>query len=195
MPTVAPAPPRPDVQRPYWVWTREQYDRIVEAGVLGPDDEVELLDGQIVPKMPQNRPHRVATVLVGQVLRTAFGEGVHVQEEKPLALSDVSEPEPDVAVVVGSPRDYDPHPGPDSVRLLVEVADSSLLQDRIKKALVYAKAGIAEYWIVNLQDGILEVHRDPMSGAYGTKTTHGRGGAVSPVHAPDASVAVADLLP
>ncbi|MDT0630347.1 Uma2 family endonuclease [Rubrivirga sp. S365] len=195
MPVAAPAPPQIETPQPHWVWTREQYDRIVEAGVLGPDDKVELLDGQIVPKMPQNRPHRVATTLVGQALRAVLGTDVFVQEEKPVALSDLSEPEPDVAVVFGSPRDYDPHPGPKAIALLVEVADSSLLRDRVRKAQVYAEAGIPEYWIVNLQDQILEVHRDPAGGAYGTKATHGRGGAVSPLGAPDATVAVTDLLP
>lgn len=199
MPAVAPVPPRPapppQAEAGAFYWTREQYDRIVEAGVLGPDDKVELIDGQIVSKIPQNRPHRVATTLVGQALRSVLGTGVFVQEEKPVALSDLSEPEPDVAVVEGSPRDYDPHPGPASILLLVEVADSSLLQDRVRKARAYATASIVEYWIVNLQDQTLEVHRDPAGGTYRTKTTHERGGAVSPVHAPGASVAVADLLP
>ena len=196
MPSVAPAPPRPEVQPPRWVWTREQYERMVEAGVLGPDDKVELLDGQVVPKMSQNEPHAVATGLVSDALRDVFGTSAHPRDEKPLALSDLSEPEPDIAVVRGARRDYlGGHPAPADVLLLVEVADTSLLQDRVRKLPLYAEAGVVECWIVNLQDGVVEVHRDPVGRAYGTKTTHGRGGAVSPVHAPDAPVAVADLLP
>ena len=174
---------------------------MVEAGVLRPDDKVELLDGQIVPKMSQNEPHAVATGLVSDALRSAFGSGAHPRDEKPLALSDLSEPEPDVVVVRGARRDYlGGHPAPADVLLLVEVADTSLMQDRLRKLPLYAEAGVVECWIVNLQDSVLEVHRDPAggayrTGAYRTKTTHERGGAVSPVHAPDASVAVADLLP
>ncbi|WP_420456319.1 Uma2 family endonuclease [Rubrivirga sp.] len=177
-------------------WTRERYDQAVEAGVFGPDDKVELIEGQIVPKMPQNTPHSVATSLTAAALRTAFGTDFYAQEEKPIALSDRSEPEPDVAVVRGGPRAYlDDHPGPDAILLIVEVADTSLVKDQVRMARLYAQAGVAEYWIINLHERVLEVHRDPVGGTYGTKTTLGAEGVVSPVHAPDASVAVADLLP
>ena len=200
MSAVAPAPPRPEAASQTgsetFCWTRERYDRAVEAGVFGPDDRIELIEGRIVQKMPQNNPHRTSTLLTGDVLRHAFGEGSFVQEEKPVALSDQSEPEPDIAVVSGTIRDYaGGHPGPDAILLLVEVADTSLIRDRERKARVYAEAKIVEYWIVNLQDQAVEVHRDPAGGAYRTKATHERGGAVTPVRAPDASVAVADLLP
>ena len=177
-------------------WTREQYDRIVEAGVLTPDDKVELLDGQIVPKMPQNTPHSVATSLTASALRSAFGAGYYAQEEKPVALSAMSEPEPDVAVIAGNPRDHiNDHPGPEAIRLIVEVADSSLVRDRVRKAGLYAAADIGEYWIVNLVGGVLEVFRDPEDGAYQTKSTHRLGSSVTPVARPNVSVPVADLLP
>ncbi len=177
-------------------WTRERYDEAVNAGVFTPEDQIELLSGEIVEKMPQNNPHRNATLLTGQVLRISFGSAAFIQEEKPVALSDLSEPDPDIAVVRGAVRDYlDDHPGPDALFLLVEIADTSLLRDRVYKARLYAEAGIAEYWIVNLQDRVLEVHRDPSGDAYRTKTTLASGESVTPVHAPEASVAIADLLP
>ena len=189
MSTIAPAPPRPDVAPPTeaharFSWTRERYDRAVETGVFGPDDKIELIEGQIVPKMPQNNPHQVTTGIASDALREVFGDGAHTRDEKAIALSDLSKPEPDVAVVRGQRRDYlERTPDPSDILLLVEVADTTLLSDRTRKARIYAEADIVEYWIVNLQDSVLEVHRDPV------------GGAVSPVHAPGASVAVADLLP
>lgn len=206
MPTVAPRRPTapastPEVERAAappvpFRWTREQYDRAIEAGVFGPADKIELLEGELVYKMSQNEPHAVATGLASDVLREAFGAAAHVRDEKPIALSDLSEPEPDLVVVPGERRDYlASHPEPSAVLLLVEVADSSLLQDRSRKVRIYAEANITEYWIVNLVDRVLEVHRDPAGGAYQTKTTHKPGESVAPVARPDASVAVASLLP
>ena len=195
MPAVAPTPPRPDADQRFR-WTRARYDQAVETGVFTSEDKIELLDGEIVPKMTQNNPHRTSTLLTGAALRTAFGREAFVQEEKPVALSDQSEPEPDIAVIRGAIRDYlDDHPGPDTILLIVEVAGSSLLRDRIRKARLYAEAGIAEYWIVNLVDHVLEVHREPVGAAYRTKTTYGPEDAVAPLHAPDAQLSVADLLP
>lgn len=191
---LAPAPPA-EVQRSF-VWTRERYDQAVAAGVFTPDDKVELLEGQIVPVMSQNPPHSVATVLIAEALRSVFPTEAFVQSQAPIALSDRSEPEPDAAVIKGNPRDYrSDHPAPDSILLLAEVSDSALRADRVRKARVYAMAGIAEYWIVNLQDRTLEVHRDPAGEAYRTKTTLNPGDSATPLHAPDASIPVADLLP
>lgn len=177
------------------LWTRERYDRAVDAGILTPGDRVELLDGLIVAKMSQNRPHRISVIVAAEALRSAFSPGAHVQEEKPIALSDLSEPEPDIAVVKGSPRDYDPHPDPEALLLVVEVADSSLFTDRLRKAGMYADAGVAEFWLVNLRDRTLEVYRDPAGGAYRSKATYDPSASVSPVNAPDASIPVSDLLP
>lgn len=93
-------------------------------------------------------------------LRKAFGEGTHVRIQLPLALDPSSEPEPDVTVVRGSPRDYrDAHPS--AALLVVEVADTTLSHDRDQKGSLYARAGVADYWIVNLVDQVLEVYRDP----------------------------------
>ncbi|HLT45785.1 MAG TPA: Uma2 family endonuclease [Rubricoccaceae bacterium] len=195
MPAVAPAPLRPETGQRFR-WTRERYDRAVDAGVLTTADRVELLDGEIVQKMSQNEPHAVSTTLASDLLRSVFGDGFHVRTQLPIALSEVSEPEPDVAVVRGNVRDYlDDHPDPSSIVLLVEVADSSLMDDRVHKAILYADAGITEYWIVNLMDRLLEVHREPVGAAYRTKTTFGPEGTVAPLHAPDARISVADLLP
>ena len=179
-----------------FLWTRERYDQAVNAGVFGPDDKIELIEGYLFPQMPQNTPHSVATTLTATTLRQAFGAGIYVQEEKPIALSDLSEPEPDVAVIRGGPRDFlDDHPGPKVIDLIVEVAESSVRRDRGLRARAYAEAGINDYWIVNLPERVVEVHREPAGGTYRTKTTLAEGDAISPVARPDASVASADLLP
>jgi Uma2 family endonuclease len=133
---------------------------MVSAGVFDPDDRIELLDGLLVAQEPQGSRHAVAVALVRASLERAFGAGYHVREEKPLALDALSEPEPDLVVVRGRVRDYrDAHPSVPV--LLVEVADASLGRDRVRKGRLYARAGVAEYWILNLVSEVLEVYREP----------------------------------
>jgi len=174
---------------------------MIDAGVLTPDDHVELIDGEIVTKTPQKSRHATAVCLAESVLRHAFCELVHVRTQSPLALDAVSEPEPDVAVVSGSPRDYrDAHPS--TALLVVEVADASLLFDRTTKASLYARAGIPEYWLLNLVDEVLEVHRNPQRSAdappasrYASVERYGRRDRVAPLARPERFIAVEDLLP
>jgi len=122
-----------------------------------------------------------------------------VRSQVPVALGDEetpSEPQPDIAVVIGSWRDYGTRtPQAADIRLIVEVADSSLSFDRTVKASLYAVAGVPEYWIVNLVDKCLEVYRDPMNGAYSATSVHKSADHATPLHAPTASIAVADCLP
>lgn len=175
-------------------WTREEYERLVEVGVLGEDDHVQLIEGEIVEMTPQNAPHMVAVHLVADALRSTFGPGFSIRVQGPLALGIDSEPEPDVAVVRGSFRDYrDRHPT--TAVLVVEVADSTWRFDRERKSRAYARAGIHEYWIVNLETRTLEVYRDPAGDRYGTERVLQPEEEVSPVARPDARIRVADLLP
>src|SRR5688500_12350862 len=122
-------------------WSRLEYERLIELGVLHEDEPVELLAGRLVVREPQRTPHAVATQLVEEALRTAFGAGWSVRVQLPLALDPDSEPEPDVAVVQGAPRDHlREHPsGP---VLVVEVSHDSLRADRSLKARLYARAAI-----------------------------------------------------
>jgi Uma2 family endonuclease len=139
--------------------------------------------------------------LVEDALRPAFGPGWVVRVGAPLALDDVSEPEPDVTVVPGARRDYrDAHPT--RAALVVEVALSSLMFDRTRKTRAYARNGIAEYWIVNLVDRVLEVYRgpgadpvDPAQPGYGERLRLPPPAAIAPLAAPASSITVADLLP
>lgn len=186
---------------PVWKISRARYERMVQAGAFGPEDRVELLDGLLVAREPQGSRHAVAVGLVRVALERAFGEGYHVREEKPLALDVLSEPEPDLVVVRGRLRDYrEAHPS--TPVLVVEVADTSLALDRLRKGGLYARAGVADYWVLNLVDELLEVYRRPVRARgrpqtwkYGRVRVRRRGAATAPLAAPHARIRVADLLP
>jgi Uma2 family endonuclease len=181
-------------------WTREEYERLAETGIFHPEERVELIDGELVLMTPQKSVHATAVRLVEDALRIAFGSGYDVRAQLPLALDPDSEPEPDVAVVAGAPRDYrDAHPA--TALLVVEVADTTLTFDRERKGSLYARAGIAEYWIVNLADRLLEVYRDPApapSAQYGWsyRVTQrlSPSDSVNPLATSQARIAVSDLL-
>ncbi|MGQ0571252.1 MAG: Uma2 family endonuclease [Armatimonadota bacterium] len=176
------------------LWTREEYERLVEVGAFRPEARVQLIEGEIVEMMPQRPAHATAMRRVSRALETAFPRGYDVRPQLPLSLGELSEPEPDVAVVPGSAEDYrDTHPS--SAVLVVEVADTTLEFDRARKLAMYAAARIPEYWIVNLVDRMLEVYREPQGSGYRTTRPYGPGDAVAPHKAPVAEIRVADLLP
>lgn len=182
-------------------WARVEYERLVDLAVFQPGDRVELVGGQLVVREPQGSPHAVAAGLAEDTLRAAFGSGWVVRVQMPVALDNESEPEPDVAVCAGSPRDYlAGHPT--RPVLVVEVADSSLAFDREHKGSLYARARVLDYWIVNLVDRVLEVYRDPTPSAdapygwrFSTLLRLGATDTVAPLAAPEGRISVADLLP
>lgn len=179
-------------------WSRKDYSRLIEVGLLHEDDKIELLAGRLVVAEPQNTPHAKAIELVAEALRAAFGPGWRIRVQLPVALAPDSEPEPDVSVVAGSPRDdVDDHPA--NPVLVVEVADWSVRLDRRIKAPLYARGSIADYWIVNLVDRTVEVYRAPRREGriwrYHAIERFGPEETVSPLAAPSARIPVADLLP
>ena len=182
-------------------FSREEYYCMGEAGIFAPDEHVELIQGEILYMAPQGSPHFTGICAAEEALRVAFGAGFYVRPQGPLALGPKSEPEPDIAVVPGSFRDYeDDHPT--SALLVVEVSESTLVYDRTTKASLYASAHIADYWIINLVEYLVEVYRSPQpdstppfGASYGQVTQHKRGDVVSPLSAPQASIRVEDLLP
>lgn len=146
---------------PIWRLTVEQYHQMIEAGILTEDDPLELLEGWLVTKMPKNPPHTLATQITRDVLASILPSGWFINIQEPITMTD-SEPEPDVTVIRGDRRDYlKRHPNPAKVALLVEVADATLQKDRRLKLRLYAEAGIAIYWILNLPERQLEVYSDP----------------------------------
>ncbi len=155
-----PVPVAPGAEpRPVWRLSVAQYHAMAETGILGEEDPVELLEGLLVRKMPKNPGHAIAVGLAQEALRMRLPPGWHVRAQDPVLLPE-GEPEPDLAVVRGSLRDYvGRHPRAGD--LLVEVADSSLMVDRTVKLRQYAAARVPVYWIVNLPEHILEVYSGP----------------------------------
>ena len=175
-------------------WRRDVYDRAVGAGVFGPEDRIELVEGELVVMTPHGSRHATAIRLADRALSRAFGEDCIVQCQLPLAIADDSEPEPDVAVVEGEIADYrDAHPS--SALLVVEVADDSLRRDRTVKRRLYARCGIPEYWIVSLPDACLEVYRHPAGDDYRDVAVLRVGETIVPLARPAATIAVSELLP
>lgn len=175
-------------------FTTEGYHRLVDIGVLGEDDRTELLDGEVFYKMPINSRHAgCVNRLVRLIGRLA--ESLLIASQNPIRLSNISEPEPDVAVLRFRGDDYsDSHPEPQDVLLLIEVADSSLAVDRAIKAPLYAVAGIPELWIVDLAGEALEVYQDPDPAGYRQYRRHVRGETVVSGTLPALSLTVDEIL-
>ena len=194
-------PTRPD--QPFR-FTREQYYKLGQFGFFD-GKRVELVYGEVVEMSPINWPHALGVTLVSDALARAFGTSyfIHVQQSFPIPASPLGlAPQPDVAVIPGSPRDYTDHPT--VAVLIVEVADTTLFYDTTTKAELYATANIADYWVLDLNNRQLHVFRDPQplplpqglgAIAYKTHLTLGPTDRVSPLAAPAASILVADLLP
>ncbi|MFL5329338.1 MAG: Uma2 family endonuclease [Gemmataceae bacterium] len=145
-------------------FTVDDYHRMAKAGILTPQDRVELINGWIVSKMTLNPPHAICLSKLDRRFGQMIPEECAVRCQLPITLGDDSEPEPDLVVATGKDDDYgQSHPGPQQVLLVIEVADSSLDIDRHEKLMLYALHGLSEYWIVNLVDRQIEVYTDPVS--------------------------------
>ena len=169
---------------------RTEYETMVVAGLFE-DERVELLEGVIVEMSPQSPSHAAAIQRLDRVLQRLIGDRASIRVQMPFAAGDLSLPEPDVAVV--PPGDYETaHPA--QALLVIEVADSSLRKDRRLKVEIYARAGVPEYWVVGLFDGLVEVHTEPTAGAYRRVTPAGRGDRIRPGAFPDIEIAVDDIL-
>ena len=181
-------------------WTREQYYKLGEVGILA-DKNVELIEGKVIEMSPIYSPHATIVTIVQELMSEIFGKGWVVRIQQPLSLGTDSDPQPDIAVITGKARDFmDAHPT--SAALVIEVAVSSLSYDRKQKASLYAKAGIKDYWIVNVEDEELEVYRRPIADAngeygfsYAQTLIFKKGDVVKPLAKSKVVIAVADLLP
>jgi Uma2 family endonuclease len=151
-----------------------------------------LIDGVILAEGSMSPPHAISLESVAEATRAAFGGRWWVRNQSPLILGQDTDPVPDLAIVPGWPRVYAGHPT--TAELVIEVADSSLDFDTDEKRLLYARAGIREYWVVDVNGRRLLVYRDPQAGDYATQQALGPTDAVSPLAIPIATVRVADLL-
>ena len=168
---------------------------MAETGVLPPDARVELLDGKVIDMSPIGPFHGGLVKRLSRIFNLKAKGRWIVSTQDPLRLDDQSEPEPDVMLLKPAADDYTSrHPQPDDVFLLIEVSDSTLDYDREEKLPVYGRAGVAEVWIVNLQDATLEIHRDPHFAGYASKTILQPGDQAKPLVFPDVAVDVAELL-
>ena len=180
------------------LWTKEQYHRMGEMGLFD-DTRVELIEGEIIEMSPIGSRHFTSVGLTTQVLSRVFGDGYCVMPQNAFDAGPRSEPQPDVAVYQGNIRDFT-DALPTTALLVVEVADSTLRSDRDRKARLYSGRGIPEYWIVNLRDNLLEVHRQPSSRpelpvAYQSVLTLTPTDTIASLAAPQLFINVADLLP
>jgi Uma2 family endonuclease len=182
-------------------WTRIEYEKLIDLGIFRPGEAIELLGGELIVSEPQGAAHYTAILKTARALEVAFGTGWVARTQGPIGHDDDSEPEPDVAVVRGSLEDYRAaHPS--RPVLTVEVAESSLDGDRERKGGAYGRAGLADYWIINLIDRVLEVYREPAADPsspfgwrYARREVFRPPGEVRPLAMPSSAIRVADLLP
>ncbi len=187
-------PPRsPVVYPPRKRWTRAECQSLESTGLWN-RDRFELIDGELITKMPKNRPQALVVMLVAEWLRSVFGP-YRLNREVPVDVAPednpTSEPEPDIAVLVKSAKKYQDAPPPAAdVQLLVEVSDSTVAFDLGPKARLYARAGIPDYWVFDIQSRRIITHRDPRDGVYTTVAAYIEGETVAPLIAPEALLPV-----
>ena len=177
-------------------WTVKEYHKLGEMGFFHPEERVELLSGNIIKMSAKGTAHTSATRRTASVLRDLLGNQAAIYTQDPIALDDNSEPEPDIAVVRIDPFDYATHhPTPSEVYLIIEVADSSLTFDREIKAKIYARSGIADYWVLNVGDRQLHVFREPTENGYQSEVILGETASISPIEFPAFNIAIQAMLP
>lgn len=178
------------------LWTQDEYHRMTEAGILDPDERVELLEGQIIAMSAKNPPHSATNLCAADYLRNLLTGKALIRIQDPVDLNVYSEPEPDIAVVQIDPRRYvDHHPTPAEIFLLVEIADTTLERDRTSKAAAYAKAGIADYWILDVNTRQVRVFREIVAEAYQRETILNEEATLCMLAFPELEVQIDQLFP
>lgn len=175
--------------------TAAEYHQMAAAGILAADEQVELLAGHIIQKMPKGPAHRAFCKRLEKLLERALGEEILVRLQDPIQLDPLSEPEPDIAIV--QPRDdfYETaHPKPDEVYWLIEIADTTIKRDLGLKADLYAAAGINDYWVLNIATRQLHVFREPQTDGYQRQTILQNQQSVEPLRFPTCSLSVNDCF-
>ncbi|MEK0180512.1 MAG: Uma2 family endonuclease [Oscillatoriales cyanobacterium] len=175
--------------------TVQEYHRMAEIGILDEDERVELLGGQIVKMAAKGTAHGAGVKRTVELLQNLLGRLVLISVQDPVRLNDNSEPEPDIALLIPDPLYYeDHHPTPSEVYLIIEVADTTLRTDLGIKATIYAQSGIADYWVLDVNNRQLHVFREPTQDGYQSIAVLGDDASISPLQFPDISFAVRDML-
>jgi Uma2 family endonuclease len=181
---------------PLRLWTVEEYHRMAAAGIFAVNERVELLEGKIIWIIAKGTTHRSAVGRTDYLLKNRLANLAWVSIQDPIHLNEMSEPEPDIAVVKVDPLDYaDHHPTPPEVYLIIEVADSSLKIDCDTKAKAYSQAGITDYWVLDVTSRQLHVFREPTHSGYESVVILAEDATISPLAFPDLQIVVLEMLP
>jgi Uma2 family endonuclease len=176
--------------------TVEDYHRMSDLGILDPGERTELITGQIVLMVAKGTPHVTSLHLLANELRDQLENKALVRTQDPIQLDDYSEPEPDLVVAQGSIPNYaDHHPRPCEIDLVVEVADSTLKQDCEIKDKLYAQAGIADYWVIDLKNRQLHIFRSPIPTGYTSHLILTEPSQISPLAFPDVTLSLTTIFP
>ena len=182
------------------LWTRDEYYKMAELGFFD-GKRVELIEGEIIEMSPMKSLHATVIRLVLEVMKNVFAKGYIIDSQLPMSFNKNTEPEPDVAIVKGEIKDFT-QAHPKTAELIIEISDATLRYDRMKKASLYAKNKIQDYWILNVKDKRLEVYRRPIKDktmfygfGYAERLIFTEKDTAAPLAAPDAKIKVADLLP
>ncbi|MCC5648952.1 Uma2 family endonuclease [Nostoc sp. XA013] len=185
------------------LWNVDEYHRMLETGIITADERVELIDGQVIPMSAKNPPHAATTLCASDYLKrwrsppqASLAEVALVRVQDPIHLSQYSEPEPDIAVVRIDARKYiDHHPAPSEIFLLIEVADTTLDTDRKQKAPLYANAGIADYWILDVNQRQVFVFREPLLEGYNQQLILQEDATLSLIAFPEIEIHISQMFP
>ncbi len=177
------------------LFTLEEYHRMGETGILGEDERVELIDGEIIQMAPIGTRHIGCVINANRLFLTRLGDRAVISPQNPVVILPRSEPQPDLVLLRPGAVSYSRRrPASEDTLLAVEVADTTVRYDRVVKGRLYARAGIAEFWLCLVADGIIEIYRAPGADGYANVAQHGDGESVSPLAFPDVSLAVSDFF-
>lgn len=180
---------------PTYRWTVEEYEELGRTGFFTEDDRVELLNGEIVIMSPIGYRHAKAVTRLNNFLVKRSGDQFNVSPQNPFNLDPRSQPQPDLSLLDPICDTLDRLPQPEEIFLVIEVSDSSVRYDRQDKGPAYARQGVREFWLLNLESNVLEVFRDPRDGAYQETLTFHPDQTVAPQTFPDLILRVGDFLP
>jgi Uma2 family endonuclease len=184
-----------EVELPRRLFTVEEYHRMAEAGIFGAEERVELIEGEIIQMAPIGPRHVGCVINATRLFITRLGDRAVISPQNPVVIRPRSEPQPDLLLLRARAVSYSRElPTSEDVLLAVEVADTTVRFDRLVKARLYARAGIAEFWLFLATDGAVEVYREPGADGYASVTRHGPGHTVSPLAFPDVGFTVTDFF-
>jgi Uma2 family endonuclease len=173
----------------------DDYYRMAEAGILRRGQRVELIDGDVIAMSPIGSRHAACVDLLTRFFQRALWDRALIRTQGPLRLGEAAEPEPDILVLEPRPDSYrSAHPGPSNVRLLIEVMDTSAGYDRGVKLGLYARSGVPEVWLVDVNGEVVEIYAGPEGDAYSERRTASRGQHLAPRAFPDATLAVDEIF-